>query len=180
MKKIGILVGSLRKESWNRKVAEAIVDLFPEGYAAEIIEIKDLPFYTEDFDSEGSPAVVTDFRAQVGAKDAFLFVTPEYNRNITAPLKNALDTASRPYGQNQWNGKPAAVISATVGSTGAMAANLSLRNSFIFLNMPLLQQPEVFLSAIAESFDEEGHLVERTKKFLQEFVDAYIAFINRF
>lgn len=179
-KRIGLIVGSLRKASWNRKVAETVQTLFPEGYEAEFIEIADLPFYNEEYDEEvaNTPESYKVFREAVKSHDAFIFFTPEYNRSFPATLKNALDVASRPYGQNAWDGKVAGIASATIGTTGAMAANLALRQVFVFLNLIPVQQPEVYLSQ-ADSYFKDGEMVEDTKQFLQGFVDTFVKTVEQ-
>lgn len=172
--KIGLIVGSLRKESYNRKVAEAVQGMFPEGYEAEFIEIGQLEHYNEDIDSGNPPQSYVDFRNALDEHEGFIFFTPEYNRSVPGVLKNAIDVGSRPYGHNKWTKKPVAVASATMGSTGAMAANHTLRQTFVFTDMIPMQQPEVYLSDMANSVDENGHVVEKTREFLQNFVDAYL------
>ncbi|MDY3118800.1 MAG: NAD(P)H-dependent oxidoreductase [Peptoniphilus sp.] len=180
-KKIGLIVGSLRKESWNRKVAEKVQGMFPEGYEAEFIEIGDLPLFNEDYEKDkNEPESYARFRKELGEKDGYVFFTPEYNRLCAPAIKNAIDVGSRPYGKNQWGAKPAAVVSASVGASGGMAANLSLRQSLIFVDLIPLQQPEVYLSGVQNYFDKEGNLVEKTKNFLQNFVDAFVAHMDRF
>ena len=178
---IGLIVGSLRKESWNRKVAEKVKDMFPEGYEAEFIEIGDLPLYNEDFEKEkNEPESYARFRNEVEEKDGYIFFTPEYNRLLSPAIKNAIDVASRPYGKSKWGTKPAAVASASVGSSGGMAANFSLRQNLIFVDLIPLQQPEVYLSAVHEKFDKEGELIKDTGDFLQGFVDAFVNHVERF
>ncbi len=180
MARVGIIVGSLRKESFSKQVAANVVKLFPTGYTSELIEIGNLPIYNQDYD-ENPPAEYTAFRAQVRGLDAILFVTPEYNRSIPAVLKNALDVGSRPYGQSVWAGKPAAIISQSIGNIGGFGANHHLRQVLSFLDMPLLQQPEAYLANSAELFDENG-LIKNTDtvEFLQSFVDAFVSLIKRY
>nr|WP_296155060.1 NAD(P)H-dependent oxidoreductase [uncultured Peptoniphilus sp.] len=181
MKKIGLIVGSLRKESWNRKVAQVIKAMFPEGYEANFIEIGDLPLYNEDFEAPGmEPASYAPFREKVEASDGFIFFTPEYNRSVPPAIKNAIDVASRPYGESKWDGKPAAVASASIGTSGGMEGNMALRQNFIFTNIIPLQQPEVYLANVADLFDEKGEMVEETKEFLQSFIDAFVQHVERF
>lgn len=181
MKKIGLIVGSLRKESWNRKVAQVVKGMFPEGYDVDFIEIGDLPLYNEDFDGTGKePDSYASFRKQVEESDGFIFFTPEYNRSVPPAIKNAIDVASRPYGHNKWGGKPAAVASASIGASGGMEGNLALRQNFIFTDLIPLQQPEVYLAGVASLFDEKGEMVEDTKGFLQNFVDAFVRHVERF
>ncbi len=181
MKKIGLIVGSLRKESWNRKVAQVVKGMFPEGYDVDFIKIGDLPLYNEDFEAPGmEPASYAPFRKQVEASDGFIFFTPEYNRSVPPAIKNAIDVASRPYGQSKWGGKPAAVASASIGTSGGMEGNMALRQNFIFTDLIPLQQPEVYLAGVANLFDEDGEMVEDTKAFLQKFVDAFVRHVERF
>ncbi|MDQ0508817.1 chromate reductase [Peptoniphilus ivorii] len=179
-KKIGLIVGSLQKNSWNRKVAEVVQKLFPDGYEAEFIEIKDLPLFNEDFEKDlEEPESYAPFREEVKEKDGIIFFTPEYNRTFTPAIKNAVDVGSRPYGKNVWDGKPAAVVSASPGTGGGMAANLGLRQGLVCLNLILLQKPEVYLAQIHNSF-AGGELSDRTKALLEQFVEAYIEHLNRF
>ncbi|MCF4978559.1 ACP phosphodiesterase [Pseudomonas gessardii] len=170
---IAVLVGSLRKESINRKVALALAQLAPTNLELRIVEIGQLPLYNEDLDSSTPPAAYTTFRQQVAGADAVLFVTPEYNRSVPAALKNAIDVGSRPYGQSVWSGKPGAVISVSPGAIGGFGANHHLRQSLVFLNVPCMQQPEAYLGGAGSAFDESGKLAEKTKLFLQAFIDAY-------
>lgn len=170
---IAVLVGSLRKESINRKVAQALAHLAPANLKLNIVEIGELALYNEDLDGATPPAAYTTFRQQVAAADGVLFVTPEYNRSVPAALKNAIDVGSRPYGQSAWSGKPGAVISVSPGAIGGFGANHHLRQSLVFLNVPCMQQPEAYLGGAGSAFDESGTLSEKTKPFLQAFIDAY-------
>ncbi|KAA8701791.1 NADPH-dependent FMN reductase [Pseudomonas proteolytica] len=170
---IAVLVGSLRKESINRKVALALAQLAPANLKLNIVEIGELALYNEDLDGATPPAAYTTFRQQVAAADGVLFVTPEYNRSVPAALKNAIDVGSRPYGQSAWSGKPGAVISVSPGAIGGFGANHHLRQSLVFLNVPCMQQPEAYLGGAGSAFDESGKLSEKTKPFLQAFIDAY-------
>ncbi|GIN72875.1 flavin reductase [Bacillus sp. J14TS2] len=181
MTKVGILVGSLRKDSFSKKIAKNVATLFPEGYETEIVEIGNLPLYNQDYDDENNvPEAYTTFRTTMQAIDAVLFVTPEYNRSVPSVLKNALDVGSRPYGSSVWDGKAAAIISQSPGNLSAFGANHHLRQSLVFLNMPTLQQPEAYLANVAELLDENGHLQnEGTRNFLQTFVDAFIELIKK-
>ena len=180
-KKIGIVVGSLRKESWNRKIANELIRLAPDGVEAEIVEIGDLALYNEDLDTDNPPAAWTTFRNKIKSKDAYLFVTPEYNRNTSGVLKNAIDVGSRPYGKSAWaGGKPGAVVSVTMGGFGAMGGNFGLRQSVIFLDINLMQQPEAYISTAQNLFTENGKLVESTEKFLTEFMSAFKKHIDKF
>ena len=169
---IAVLVGSLRKASINRKVALALAELAPANLKLSIVEIGDLPLYNEDIDVT-PPAAYSTFRQQVSAADAVLFVTPEYNRSVPAPLKNAIDVGSRPYGKSAWSGKPGAIISVSPGAIGGFGANHHLRQSLVFLDVPCMQQPEAYLGGAGSVFDEAGKLSEKTRPFLQAFIDAY-------
>jgi len=170
---IAVFVGSLRKESLNRKLAKALAELAPSSLKLEIVEIGQLPLYNQDFDEDPS-AVYVEFRATVRAADGVLFVTPEYNRSVPGALKNALDVASRPYGQSAWNGKPGAVISASPGAIGGFGANHHLRQSLVFLNVPAMQQPEAYIGGADKLFDARGKLAnDGTRKSLQQFIEAF-------
>lgn len=170
---IAVFVGSLRKESLNRKLAKALAELAPTSLILEIVEIGQLPLYNQDFDEDPS-SVYVEFRARVRAADGVLFVTPEYNRSVPGALKNALDVASRPYGQSAWNGKPGAVISASPGAIGGFGANHHLRQSLVFLNVPAMQQPEAYIGGADKLFDASGKLAnDGTRKFLQQFIEAF-------
>ncbi|MEI3604825.1 NAD(P)H-dependent oxidoreductase [Pseudogracilibacillus sp. SE30717A] len=181
MTKVGILVGSLRKESFSKKLSINVASLFPEGYDAEFIEIGNLVIYNQDFDDEHNvPSEYTTFRNNIKGMDAVLFVTPEYNRSVPAVLKNALDVGSRPYGANVWNGKPAAIISQSPGNLSGFGANHHLRQSLVFLNMPILQQPEAYIGGMADLLDENDKIKnDGTVKFLQSFVDAFVDLIEK-
>ena len=176
--KIAVVVGSLRKESINRKVALALAELAPAHLKLNIVEIGDLPLYNEDIDVS-PPAAYSTFRQQVSAADAVLFVTPEYNRSVPAPLKNAIDVGSRPYGKSAFSGKPGAVLSASPGAIGGFAANHHLRQSMVFLDVHMMQQPEAYLGGAGSFFEEDGKLGDGIKPFLQKFIDAYAAWVAR-
>ena len=177
--KVAVLVGSLRKQSINRKVALALAELAPANLKLVIIEIGDLPLYSEDIDTDAPPAAYKAFREKVRATDSVLFVTPEYNRSVPGVLKNAIDVGSRPYGKSVWSGKPGAVISASPGAIGGFGANHHLRQSLVFLDVPCMQQPEAYLSGAGSAFDEAGHLSESVKPFLQGFINAYGHWVER-
>ena len=171
--KIGILVGSLRKESFNLKIAHTLIQLAPKSLDMVLINIGNLPLFNQDLEAT-PPKEWVDFRQQLQTLDGFILVTPEYNRSIPAVLKNALDVGSRPYGHSSWDGKPCAVISASIGAIGGFGANHHLRQSLVFLNAPCLQQPEVYLSYVDKLFDENGKLAnENTKTFLSQFIKTY-------
>lgn len=175
-RKIGIFVGSIRKGSFTRSIAEAAKPFFPNHIQAEFIEIGHLPFFNQDFEADGqTPESYTMFREQIAACDGFLFLTPEYNRSYPAVLKNALDIASRPYGQSNWNEKAAAVISVSPGSIGGFGANQHLRQVLSFLNLRLVQQPEAYIGNVTALLDERGQLNNQdTKEFLSSVVDALV------
>lgn len=172
MKKIGVIVGSLRKESWNRKLALALMKLAPSSLDMELVDIGQLPLYNEDLDEGHPPKEWTAFREQMKKYDGFLFATPEYNRSVPAPLKNAIDVGSRPYGQSVWGGKPGAVISASPGAIGGFGANQHLRQSFVFLDIFCMQQPEAYISDVAHLFAEDGSILKEDKR---EFLRKYMA-----
>jgi chromate reductase, NAD(P)H dehydrogenase (quinone) len=170
---IAVFVGSLRTESINRKVANALAELAPSSLKLQIVEIGQLPLYNQDFD-QNTPQPYLDFRARVRAADGVLFVTPEHNRSMPAAMKNALDVASRPYGNSAWNGKPGAVISASPGAVGGFGANHHLRQSLVFLNVPVMQQPEAYIGGADKLFDSSGKLAnDATRNFLQNFIEAF-------
>ncbi|HEV7555741.1 MAG TPA: NAD(P)H-dependent oxidoreductase [Kofleriaceae bacterium] len=175
---IAILVGSLRKASFNRKLANALIARAPASLAFRIVEIGDLPLYNEDLDGD-PPQSWRRFRSELAAADAILFVTPEYNRSIPGGLKNAVDVASRPEGKNVFDGMPAAVISVTPYKLGAFGANHALRQTFVFLNLLVLQQPEVYIGGAGELFDDTGALKsDDTKALLDKFLTAFEAWIT--
>ena len=178
-RRVAVVVGSLRKGSFNRKLAQAIVAGAPAGLALEIVEIRELPLYNQDDDVD-PPAASKAFRQRIAAAEAVLFVTPEYNRSVPGVLKNAIDVASRPYGQSAWSGKPAAVISLSPGAIGGFGANHHLRQSLVFLNMPTLQQPEAYIGRAADLFDESGAIKNpETKQFVDKFLAAFADWVER-
>ena len=177
--KVAVLVGSLRKESINRMLARAVERLAPADMSFEHVRIDDLPLYNQDFDAD-YPAACRRFKQQIEAADALLFVTPEYNRSMPGVLKNALDIGSRPWGTNAFAGKPGAVIGASIGATGSALAQQHLRNVLAYLDVPLLTQPEVFIKFSEGLLDAEGNIGnEDTRKFVQGFVDRYVAWLQR-
>lgn len=178
-KKVAVIVGSLRKGSYNRLTAKALMALAPSELDCKVVEIGHLPFYNEDLDSDGAPDAWRDFRAKIKAADAALFVTPEYNRSVPAALKNAIDVGSRPYGQSAWNGKPAAIVSVSPGAIGGFGANHQLRQSLVFLNMPAMPQPEAYVGGAAKLFDDKGNLAhDGTRKFFASFMEAFAAWVR--
>lgn len=176
--RIAVVVGSLRQESFNRKLANAIAKLAPPDFSFKQIEIGDLPNYNQDDDANPAESVKR-LKADVKAAQGLLFVTAEYNRSIPGMLKNAIDHASRPYGENAWAGKPAAVLGVSIGAAGTSMAQQHLRNILTYLDVPTLNQPEVFLQAKDGLFDESGDIGESSKKFLQGWMDAYVAWVKK-
>ncbi len=176
---IAVIVGSLRKESLNRKAARALIELAPAALALEIVEIGALPLFNEDLEHD-PPREWTAFRERVRRADGVLFVTPEYNRSMPGVLKNAIDVASRPHGRNAWDAKPGGVISVSPGAIGGFGANHHLRQSLVFLNVPTLQQPEAYVGGAGKMFDEVGKLTnESTREFLTRFLHAYAAWVEK-
>ena len=177
--RVAVVVGSLRKESFNRKMAHALARLAPSTLALEIVEIRDLPLFDQDFEKSLPPAVVA-FKARVQAADAVLFVTPEYNRSVPGVLKNAIDCGSRPYGQSVWAGKPGAVVSVSGGGIGGFGANHHLRQSMVFLDVPMMAQPEAYVGGATTLFDAKGDVAkDETREFLQRFMTAYADWVGR-
>jgi chromate reductase len=176
---VAVLVGSLRKDSASRKIAKAIAALSPAGYRYQIVEIGDLPLFDQDLEGE-PPRAWVEFRDKIRPADAVLFVTPEYNRSVPGSLKNAVDVASRPYGQSVFEGKPAAIVSTSAGPLGGFGANHHLRQSLSFLNMPILGQPETYVGNSLALFDAAGALVnESTAEFLRGFAQAFAQWNER-
>ncbi len=178
--KIAVIVGSLRKESFNRKMAKALIKLSPDALNLEFVEIGGLPLYNQDLDDTGNPpAVWTAFREQIKTFEGVLFVTPEYNRSVPGVLKNAIDVGSRPYGKSVWAGKPGAVVSVSPGAIGGFGANHHLRQSMVFLDMPPMQQPEAYIGRAADLFDESGNLInDPTWEFAAKFMHKFVAWVE--
>jgi chromate reductase len=180
IRKVAVIVGSLRKDSLNRKMAHAAVALAPATLAFEMVEIGALPQYNADLDGSAPPAEWVAFRQRVQVVDGVLFVTPEFNRSVPGALKNAIDVGSRPYGKSAWSGKPCAVISVSPGALGAFGANHHLRQSFVFLDMPVMQQPEAYIGHAASLFDDKGTLTnDSTREFVLKFMHAFAAWVER-
>jgi chromate reductase, NAD(P)H dehydrogenase (quinone) len=175
---IAVVVGSLRADSFNRKLATALARLAPADFSFHPLNIGDLPLYNQDDDSHPS-AAVQRIKADIGAAAGLLFVTPEYNRSMPGVLKNALDHASRPYGQNAWDGKPAGVVGVSLGATGTALAQQHLRNVLAYLNVPTMGQPEVFLQAKEGLFDLDGGIGQASLAFLQGWMDQYVAWVKQ-
>ena len=176
--KIAVVVGSIRKDSINRKLALALVGMAPTEFSFEDVRIDDLPLYNQDHD--GAPSEqVKRLKAQISGAQGVLFVTPEYNRSMPGVLKNAIDHASRPYGQSAWAGKAAGAIGASGGAIGTALAQQHLRNVLAYLDVPTLGQPEGFIHAKEGLFDADGNIGEASKKFLQGWMDKYVAWVRR-
>jgi chromate reductase len=179
--KIAVLVGSLRKASITRRLAEAAIKLSKGGFAYEIVEIGALPLFNQDLDDAGAPEAWTTFREAMAGFDGVLFFTPEYNRSVPAALKNALDVGSRPYGKSVWGGKPAAVVSVSPGAMGAFGANHHLRQSLVFLNMPAMAQPEAYVGHAADLVADDFSIpVEGSRNFIASVVAAFEAWVKTF
>jgi chromate reductase len=171
--KVAVLVGSLRKESYNRQIARALIDLAPPSLQMNIIDLAGLSFYNQDFD-ENPPADWKEFRQKIRESDAVLFVTPEYNRSIPGVLKNAIDVGSRPYGESCWDAKPAAVISGSTGAIGGFGANHHLRQCLMYLNMPCMPHPEAYIGKVASLFGPGGEINrDDTRQLLNRFIENF-------
>jgi len=177
-RKVAVLVGSLRRESFTRKVANALIKLAPPSLALEIVEIGGVSLYNQDLEPS-PPRDWLALREKLRAADAVLFATPEYNRSVPGVLKNAIDVASRPKESNVFNGKPGAVISVSLGVLSGFGANHHLRQMLVFLNVPTMQQPEAYIGGAGKLFDESGNLTnDSTRQFLQNFVDSFARWIE--
>ena len=178
-KKIAVIVGSLRKGSYNRAMARALMKLAPALLELEMIEIGELLLYNQDLD-EDPPAAWAAFRERIRTSDGVLFVTPEYNRSVPGVLKNAIDVGSRPYGKSAWAGKPAAIVSVSPGAIGGFGANHHLRQSLVFLDMPAMPQPEAYIGRAGELFNDAGDLAnDATREFAAKFMAAFAVWIGK-
>lgn len=178
---VGVFVGSLRKDSFSRKIALALAELAPPELKLSILEFGELPLYNQDLEgAPDQPAAWTAIRDSVRAVDGLLFVTPEYNRSVPGGLKNAIDVLSRPYGQSPLDGKPGAVVSVTPGALGAFGANHHLRQMFVFLNIPTMQQPEAYIANVSKLLDRAtGKLTDAsTREFLTKYMQAYARWLE--
>lgn len=175
---IAVIVGSIRKDSFNLKLANALMHLAPADFSLKLIRIDDLPLYNQDLDGN-QPAAVNRLKSEIAASQGLIFVTPEYNRSIPGVLKNALDQGSRPYGQSAWAGKPAGVLGVSVGVIGTALAQQHLRNILAYLDVPTLGQPEVFLQAKEGLFDANGHIGPDSKAFIQGWMDKYAEWVRK-
>ncbi len=175
---IAVIVGSLRQESFNRKLANAMIKMAPEDAVFTQIQIGDLPLYNQD-DDTNQPDSVKRLKAEILASHGIIFITPEYNRSISGALKNAIDHASRPYGQSAWAGKPAGVLGVSVGAIGTALAQQHLRNILAYLDMPTLSQPEAFIEAKFSLFDADGNMSEESSEFIQSWMNHYLAWVRK-
>jgi chromate reductase, NAD(P)H dehydrogenase (quinone) len=176
---ITVLVGSLRRDSFNRKLADALAKLAPSNFTFKQAQISDLPLYNQDDDSQQAPSVLR-LKSEIKMANGLLFVTPEYNRSLPGVLKNAIDHASRPYGQSAWAGKPAGVLGVSVGAIGTALAQQHLRNVLAYLDVPTMGQPEVFIHVKDDLFGSDGSIGAGSQKFLQDWMDHYVAWVKRF
>jgi chromate reductase len=174
---IAVIVGSLRQDSVNQRLAEAIQKLAPPDFVFERVEIGDLPLYNQDDDASPAPSV-RRLKVRIQAADGVIFATPEYNRSIPGVLKNALDHGSRPYGQSAWAGKPAGILGLSPGPIGTALAQQHLRSILGYLDMPVLGQPEVYLQATDTLFDADGNIGAGSKGFLQSWMDAFAGWVR--
>ncbi len=176
MTQIAVVVGSLRRESLSRRLAHLLLELAPAGLTGAEVPIGDLPLFNQDFETDNTtPASYETFRSAIRAADAVLFVTPEYNRSVPGALKNAIDVGSRPYGHSAWAGKPAAVVSCSPGALGGPLANHALRQSLVFLDMPVLQQPEAYIGNVAKLLDDP----DASRDYLTKIMAAFADWIER-
>lgn len=176
--KIAVVVGSIRRDSFNKQLAHAVVSLAPQDFSFEFLDIANLPLYSQDYDSD-FPEAARTLKQKISEADGLLFVTPEYNRSIPGVLKNALDWGSRPWGQSAWANKPGALIGTSLGATGTALAQAHLRNVLAYLDVPLMGQPEMFIKHDGSRIDASGKILnDDTRKFLQGFVDKYVAWVK--
>ncbi|WP_027079836.1 NADPH-dependent FMN reductase [Luteimonas mephitis] len=177
--RVALFIGSLRRDSFNRRLARAIEKLAPDDFEFAHVRIDNLPLYSQDFDAD-YPAEAARLKQDIEAADAVLFVTPEYNRSIPGVLKNAIDIGSRPWGTNSFAGKPAGVLGISIGAIGTALAQQHLRNVLAYLDAPTLGQPEVFMQMKDGLIDDDGHIgSDDTRKFLQDYVDRYVAWVKK-
>lgn len=175
---VAVIVGSARTGSITRRVAEALIARAPAGLACEVVPIADLPMYNQDHDT-APPAEWVAFRDRVRPMDGVLFATPEYNRSMPALLKNAIDIGSRPYGSSIWGGKPTGVVTVSPGAQGGALGNHAVRQALVFLDMPVMQQPEAYIGNAAKLFGDDGEPVEATAEFFTKFMTAYAKWVER-
>ena len=178
-RKIAVLVGSLRKESFTRKLARNLMLLAPPTLELDIVEIGDLPLYNQDDETDSPPPTWTEFRNRIKEADGVLFCTPEYNRSLPGVLKNAIDVGSRPYGKAAWTGKPCAVVSNSPGALGGFGANHALRQCLVFLDMPCMPSPEAYVGGVGNKFDGDHLVDDSTRSFLHQFMERFAAWVER-
>ncbi len=180
MTNVGVIVGSLREGSFTKKIAKAVADQLPADYNVSLIDIN-LDLYNEDLDVDGKvPASWTKFREAMNNVDAVIFATPEYNRSIPGGLKNAIDVGSRPMGSSIWDKKPALIISVSPGAIGGFGANMALRQSLVFLNMPVVQQPEAYIGGVTNILDDKGEVTsQRELSYFKSIADTFVDLINK-
>lgn len=175
--RIAVIAGSLRKDSFNRRLGGALARMAPPDFSFQLVRIDDLPLYNQDDDARPAEAV-RRLKAQIGAARGLVFITPEYNRSIPGVLKNAIDHASRPYGQSAWAGKPAGVLGISIGAIGMAVAQQHLRAILAYLDVPPLGQPEVFLQLSDALFDASGNIGPASRPFLQGWMDRYAEWVR--
>ena len=178
-RRVAVIVGSLRKESFSRRVANALRAMQPPTLNLEIVEIRDLPLYNQDLETESPPPAWSAFRDAVRAHDAVLFVSPEYNRSIPAPLKNAIDVGSRPYGKSCIAGKPCAIVTTSPGAYGGFGANHQIRQAVVFLDMPTMQMPELYINAVDKVVDASGTVQSDKLEMFHAFLKKFATWIER-
>ncbi|MRX51970.1 ACP phosphodiesterase [Paracoccus sp. S-4012] len=180
-KNVGVLVGSLRKDSYALKLAKALMRLAPSSLQMTQIQIGDMPHYNEDLDTDNPPESWARFRREMGAQDAVLFVSPEYNRSLPSVLKNAIDVGSRPYGSSIWEGKAGAVATHSPSGIGGALSNHAIRQATVFLGLPLMTQPEMYIGDSYNVFDKEGNIVkDGSEKFLSDCMATFETWLQRF
>jgi chromate reductase len=175
---VAVLVGSLRKGSITRRVARALMAASPPSLNSRMVDV-DMPLYNEDAEA-APPHAWTRFRAEMAGADAVLFVTPEYNRSLPGSLKNAVDVGSRPYGRGVWNAKPGGIVSVSPGKIGAMGANMALRQTLVFVDVPVMQQPEAYISGAHDLFEDDGAVKNaETAKFIESYMVAFSKWVTK-
>ncbi|MDR5761655.1 NADPH-dependent FMN reductase [Caballeronia sp. LZ035] len=176
--KIAVIVGSLRRESFNKQLAHALVSLAPDDFSFEFLDIGSLPLYSQDYDSD-YPEPARALKQKIADADGLLIVTPEYNRSMPGVLKNALDWGSRPWGQSVWGGKPGALIGTSVGAIGTAIAQSHLRGVCAYLDIALMNQPEMYIKHDDKRIDASGKIIaDDTRQYLQAFMDKYVAWVR--
>jgi chromate reductase len=177
--RVAVLVGSLRKEAFSKRLAEALQALQPPSLELELVSL-DMPLYNPDLETDSPPAAWVEYRKKIAASDAVLFVTPEYNRGMPAAVKNAIDVGSRPYGKAAINGKPCAVASNSPGALGGFGANHQIRQSVVFLDMPMMQQPELYVTQVDKAIEAGGKVAnDATKQLIEKFLAKFADWIGR-